>query len=125
MDSTLTIDHHLKPRCPRDNHVMRFEPAGIRWRNSSGETETQPSYHCHYMGCSVRYDPANGYFTMIEEPDIPFFVEEPATNQVRCPCHGTWLYRENDESTDRFVLRCGVNGCDYTHGDVSGIWLRE
>jgi hypothetical protein len=122
---SFVMSHHLKPRCPRDNHVMRYEPTGIRWKSPSGETETLPSYHCPYMGCSVRYDPANGYFTVINAPDVPFFVEEPATNLVRCPRHGAWLYREAEDLTDRFVLKCGVEGCDYVHSDVGGIWLRE
>lgn len=121
----LAMSHHLKPRCPRDNHVMRYEPAGIRWKDSSGKIETYASYHCPFMGCSVRYDPASGYFTVILEPDLPYFVEEPATNLAQCPRHGAWLHRETEDDTGRFVLRCGVERCNYVHSDVGGIWLRE
>jgi len=120
-----TMSRNLRPRCPRDNHVMRYEPAGIRWKDAWGRIETQPSYHCPYMGCSVRYHPEDGYFTVIYEPDLPFFVEEPATNLAQCPQHGTWLHREIEGDSDRFVLRCGVEGCDYVRSDVGGIWLRE
>lgn len=119
------MSHDLKPRCPRDNHVMHFEAAGIRWKNSSGTTETQPSYHCPYMGCSVRYNLEEGYFTVVYEPDLPYFVEEPATNLAQCPRHGTWLHREMEEDSDRFLLRCGVEGCNFVRTDVGGIWLRE
>jgi hypothetical protein len=75
--------------------------------------ETLPSYHCRYLGCSVRYHPANGYFTVINEPDLPYFVDEPATNLVCCPRHGAWLYREAKNSAERLVLKCGIDGCDY------------
>lgn len=119
------MNHQLRPRCPRDNHIMRYEPAGIRWKDASGKTATLPSYHCNYTGCSVRYDPSNGYFTVILEPDIPYFVEEPATNLAQCPRHGTWLYREMEGSAECFTLRCGIEGCEYVRADVGGIWLRE
>ena len=113
---TITMSHHLMPRCPRDSHVMRYEPKGIRWRNSTGLVETLASYHCPYIGCSVRYDPANGYFTVINEPDLPYFVDEPAANLVRCPRHGTWLYRE---AKNRSLLKCGVDGCNYARSSQS------
>jgi hypothetical protein len=123
--STLAMSHHLKPRCPRDNRIMHYEPEGIRWKDASGKIASLPSYHCNYTGCSVRYDVSNGYFTVILEPDVPYFVEEPATNQMRCPRHGAWLFRELEDLTDRFILRCGVEGCSYVHADPGGIWLRE
>src|SRR5215471_2255865 len=122
---SLIMSDKLKPRCPRDNHVMRLEPAGIRWDDPAGHTETLASYHCQYLGCCVRYDPANGYYTVINEPEAPYFVDEPGTNLERCPRHGTWLYRNTEAGTDRFLLKCGVEGCDYLHPDVQGIWLRE
>ena len=124
IESTV-MSRELEPRCPRDNHVMRYEPAGIQWKDPSGKTATLPSYHCPYMGCSVRYDPANGYFTVIGEPDLPYFVEEPATNLRRCPWHGAWLFRQVEGLTGRFVLKCGAKDCAYAHSDVGGIWLRE
>lgn len=120
--STLAMSHHLKPRCPRDNRTMHYEPEGIRWKDTSGTIGSLPSYHCNYTGCSVRYDVSNGYFTVILEPDVPYFVEEPATNQMRCPRQ---LFRELEDLTDRFILRCGIDGCNYVRADVGGIWLRE
>jgi hypothetical protein len=119
--NTLAMSHHLTPRCPRDSHVMRYEPKGIRWRGSAGQVETLASYHCPYIGCSVRYDPANGYFTVINEPDLPYFVDEPAANLVRCPRHGTWLYREARNRTEDVVLKCGVDGCNYAYASQSGV----
>ena len=123
--TTLTMSHHLKPRCPRDNHIMRYEPTGVRWKGVSGEDQSLPSYHCPYMGCSVRYDPSNGYYTVIHEPDSPYFVDEPATNLALCPLHGTWLHREMENVAGHFVLRCGIEGCGFARSDVGGIWLRE
>jgi hypothetical protein len=111
--NSIVMSHHLRPRCPRDSHVMSYEPRGIRWKSGTGQTETLPSYHCDYLGCSVRYDPANGYYTVINEPDVPYFVDEPAANLVRCPLHGTWLYREVQDKTGRSLLKCGVDGCTH------------
>jgi len=119
--ATLAMSHHLTPRCPHDSHVMRYEPRGIRYRSSTGQLQTLPSYHCPYMGCSVRYDPANGYFTVINEPDLPYFVDEPATNLLRCPRHGTWLYTEAKSKSDCLVLKCGVDGCNYARSSLSEI----
>jgi len=104
---------------------MRYEAKGIRWKGGDGKAKTFPSYHCDYISCCVRYAPTDGYFTVIDEPDVPYFVDEPGTNLVRCPRHGTWLYREADDNAHRFALKCGVEGCDYAQADVEGIWLRE
>jgi len=119
------LSHTLTPLCPRDNHVMHYEPQGIHWRAASRETEVAPSYHCGYIGCSVRYTHEQGYFTVVKTPEEPYFAEEPATNVLRCPRHNAWLYRCHDKKEDHFIWRCGVEGCDYTHTDVPGVWLRE
>ena len=49
----------------------------------------QPSRHTAtvqwqvaYNGCSVRYAPEHGYFTVVKAPDLPVFVEEPAVNTL-------------------------------------------
>jgi hypothetical protein len=44
------LSGHLKPLCPRDNHVMNYEPG-----NSRANTGDLASYHCGYAGCSVQY----------------------------------------------------------------------
>jgi hypothetical protein len=115
----------LKPLCPRDNHVMRYDPKGIEAK-AENVTYSTPSYHCGFQGCSVRYTPEDGYFTVIDVPDLPHFVEEPGTNILQCPQHGTWLYRSNQENrVDGRTWRCGVDGCEYTRSDVGGPWLRQ
>ena len=82
MHKTLSdvLSSTLKPLCPRDSHAMHYEAKGIHWKNDSGDTESMPSYHCGYTGCSVRYTPQQGYFTLVKTPEQPYFVEEPATN---------------------------------------------
>jgi len=120
--ATTTLSHDLKPRCPRDNHVMRYESRGIE-SERGGETQTLPSYHCDYQGCSVRYTPEEGYFTVVDMPDLPHFVEEPGTNLLQCPRHGTWLFRCQIEGGNarRFVWQCGIERCGYTRPDVGGM----
>ena len=115
-----TLGHSLEPLCPRDDHAMKFEGKGISWKGDDDDEEPQtlPSYHCNYEGCSVRYEPSDGYFTVVLTPDQPFFVEEPGVNLFRCPEHGTWLYRaENRDGGAHFRWRCGVDGCDYARAD--------
>jgi hypothetical protein len=116
-----TLNSTLKPLCPRDNHVMHYEPHGITWPEEPGSAALHvvPSYHCNYFGCSVRYIPSDGYFTVIDTPDRPHFVDEPGANILQCPRHGAWLYRSRDESTNGVVWRCGVEGCDYAHVGIS------
>ena len=117
------LSHSLEPLCPRDDHRMHYEAKGISWKATPEEKhkETLPSYHCNFEGCSVRYDTANGYYTVVLTPDQPFFVEEPGVNLLQCPRHGTWLYRAKSHHTDaRFSWRCGVEGCDYSRADLSG-----
>ncbi len=99
---------------------MRYEAHGVTWKELPDDKhpQTLASYHCGFEGCSVRYDLLNGYFTVVFTPDMPYFVEEPGVNLLRCPRHGTWLYRYENEEADtgeRYEWRCGVEGCDYVH----------
>jgi len=90
MHQTLSdvLSRTLKPLCPHDSRVMHYEAKGINWKGGSGDTESMPSYPCGYTGCSVRYTPQQGYFTVVKTPEQPYFVEEPATNVLQCPRHG-------------------------------------
>jgi hypothetical protein len=118
-----TISHGLEPVCPRDEHRMHYEGKGISWKETPEDKEPQvlPSYHCNFEGCSVRYDLLNGYFTVVHTPDQPFFVEEPGVNLLRCPRHGTWLYRkETHQGNSRYEWHCGVDGCDYVRPKAQG-----
>jgi hypothetical protein len=45
------LSGHLKPLCSRDNHVMKYESGGSR-----ANTGDRASYHCGFVGCSVRYN---------------------------------------------------------------------
>ena len=108
------LSKKLKAVCPRDNHTMSYENNGLRWKNAAdGEAQSLSSYHCDFEGCSVRYTPTDGYFSVVETPDLPYFVEEPGANILQCPRHGTWLYESADEGDGKFAWRCGVEGCDY------------
>jgi hypothetical protein len=112
------LSHSLAPLCPRDDRRMHFEAKGITWNAALDDShwEFLPSYHCNYDGCSVRFDLLNGYFTVVNTPDQPYFLEEPGVNQLRCPRHGTWLYRSESHNPDtRYEWRCGVDGCDHVH----------
>lgn len=112
----------LQPLCSRDDHRMIYEAKGVSWKPSPHDNslQTLPSYHCNFEGCSVRYDLTNGYFTVVNTPDMPFFVEEPGVNHLQCPQHGTWLYHAISRKGDsRFVWRCGVDGCDFVRADRS------
>jgi hypothetical protein len=114
----------LDPVCPRDDHHMKYEAKGISWKAAPSDKTPQhlPSYHCNFVGCSVRYDLLNGYCTVVFTPDQPFFIEEPGVNILPCPRHGTWLYRtENRDGDTHFSWRCGVEGCDYVRADVARI----
>ena len=96
------LSHSLEPLCPRDDHRMHFETKGIAWKSALDERHREflPSYPCNYDGCSVRYDLLNGYFTVVLTPVQPYFIEEPGINLLRCPQHGTWLYRKASHSPD-------------------------
>ena len=120
------LSRELKPVCPRDDHQMRYEAMGIRWtEGDDGPIQSLSSYHCGYFGCSVRYTPADGYFTVIDAPDVPTVLDEPGANLLRCPRHGTWLYRcKNPAPGGEFAWRCGVESCDYQHADIEASWFR-
>jgi hypothetical protein len=102
------LSDDLKPLCPRDNHVMKYES-----RHSQSNSGDEASYHCGLGGCSVRYNPADGYFMLIGMPDHPNPIEEPGVNVRRCPVHQQWLYRR--VANDRHVADwlCSVEGCEY------------
>lgn len=110
------LNRSLEPLCTRDDHVMHYEPSD----GSGKQDQTLASYRCNFEGCSVRYDPQNGYFTVINTPDQPYFLEEPGVNLLRCPVQGTWLYKaaSNDDAA-QYTWRCGVDGCDYDHSRQS------
>ena len=83
MHQTLSdvLSRTLKPLCPRDSRVMHYEAKGINWKGGSGDTESMPSYHCGYTGCSVRYTPQQGYF-IFNNPQ-PSELTVPASTQSR------------------------------------------
>lgn len=115
------LSGHLKPLCPRDNHVMKYGSGGSR-----ANTGDHASYHCGYVGCSVRYDATDGYYTLIGTPDHSYSVDEPGVNTVKCPKHGNWLYRRVDIDAEAGVRWCcGVKGCDYRYdAKTKGDWVR-
>ncbi|HTP67450.1 MAG TPA: hypothetical protein VMJ35_00965 [Dongiaceae bacterium] len=111
-----SLSAKLDPLCPRENHRMKYEAEGIRWRpvDNNDHYQSLPSYRCGYEGCSVRYDLLNGYFTVVHTPEQPFFIEEPGVNILQCPRHGTWLYRvQSNGSESGTTWRCGVADCGY------------
>jgi hypothetical protein len=57
------LSGHLKPLCPRDNHVMKYES-----RRSRANTGDRVSYHCGYTGCSIRYSSTDGYYMLMGMP---------------------------------------------------------
>ena len=46
------------------------------------------------------YAPSDGYFTIIETPDVPQPIGEPDVNLLQCPRHGGWLYRGKAENQE-------------------------
>src|SRR5260370_14904286 len=54
------LSGHLKPLCPRDNHVMKYESRGSR-----ANTGDHASYHCVCSGCSVRFNSTDGYYILM------------------------------------------------------------
>ena len=106
------LGSHLRPLCSRDNRVMKYESAG--------------SYHCGFEGCSVRYDPTDGYYMLIGMPGHANPVDEPGVNTLKCPTHGRWLYRQQSIQTEPGVgWRCGVEDCHYSYtADSKGDWVR-
>lgn len=103
------LSKHLKPLCPRDNHLMKYEA-----RRSRANVEDQPSFHCGFEGCSVRYNANDGYYMLIGARDRAYSVAEPGVNTLKCPRHDHWLYRrKNIHSAVGVRWCCGVEGCDH------------
>jgi hypothetical protein len=122
MNSSVDVlSGHLKPLCSRDNRVMKYESGGSR-----ANTGNQASYHCGWIGCSVRYNSTDGYYMLVGMPDHANAVDEPGVNTVKCPIHGRWLYRrENIETEPGVRWFCGVEGCDYGYiTNTKGDWVR-
>ena len=115
------LSRHLKPLCSRDNHVMKYESGGSR-----SNTGDRASYHCGFVGCSVRYNSTDGYYMLIGMPDHANAVDEPGVNTARCPIHGRWLYRREDIEAQAGVRwLCGVEGCDYRYSaNTKAEWVR-
>lgn len=115
------MSSHLKPLCSRDNHVMKYESGGSRTN-----TRKQSSYHCGYVGCSVRYNSTHGYYMLMGMPDHTYTVDEPGVNTVKCPRHNHWLYRqENIDAEPGVHWCCGVEGCGYGYdANTKGGWVR-
>ena len=115
------LNPHIKPLCPRDNHVMKFEGSHSR-RNY----EHQAAYHCGYDGSSVRYDTEAGYYTILCMDDNVYRLEEPGVNTLKCPIHAGWLYRQaNGEPEPGARWHCGVEGCEYSFdARTKGDWVR-
>jgi hypothetical protein len=102
----------LKPLCSRDNHVMKYERGGSR--ANAGHSA---SYHYGSTGCSVRYSPTAGYYSLIGIPGHAYAVDEPGINTMKCPTHDRWLYRrKNIDDEQRVRWACGVEDCH--HGDI-------
>jgi hypothetical protein len=109
ISSENVLNRHLKPFCSRDNHVMKYEVGGSR-----ANFGNLASYHCGSIGCSVRYNSTDGYFVLIGIPGQTYAVDEPGVNTVKCPIHGSWLYRrENIDAEPRVRWFCSVKGCKF------------
>lgn len=117
------LSDSIEPLCPRDSHVMRYDRRGLGLPRGAETAAEVPSYVCGYEGCSVRYTHLDGYFTIIDAPDLPEAVEEPGVNLLQCPRHRAWLYRcVAGNSNENLAWRCGVEGCDYTRSDFGPAW---
>ena len=112
------LSSDLKPLCPRDNHVMKFESSG-----SKENIGLDASYHCGLDGCSVRYSIAEGYHTLNGTTKHTYAVDEPGVNIFQCPIHGLWLYRRDILVSEPGVRWCcGAEGCDAGYeSDIKGI----
>jgi len=117
----LLLNSRLKPLCPRDGHVMKYEAFGAI--ANSGD---QASYHCGSGGCTVRYSPYDGYFTLMGLPGHTYALREPGVNTLGCPTHSRWLYRqENKDANPGVRWSCGVQGCGYDYdAKTKGHWVR-
>ena len=117
------LNQSIKPLCPRDRHVMCYDGKGIPALGEADDDGAAPCYRCNCKGCTVRYTPVDGYFTVIEMPDLAQAVEEPGVNLLRCPRHAAWLYRAISETPgEDLVWRCGVQGCDYLRTNFGPAW---
>jgi len=106
---TDVLSSDLKPLCSRDNHIMKYQT-----RPPRSNAKNSASYYCGFIGCSVRYHSANGYYTLIGMPDHANSVDEPGVNLLKCPNHHRWLYRRYSVDAQGSVRwGCGVKGCDY------------
>lgn len=115
------LSSHLQPLCSRDNHIMTYEP-----RPSRSNAKNQASYHCGFVGCSVRYHSSDGYYTLIGMPDHANSVDEPGINLLQCPNHRRWLYRRHTVDAQGTVRwSCAVEGCDYRYDAKSKAIPRE
>ena len=120
--SFLKLSDSIEPLCPRDSRIMRYDANGIDL-SAEGESRATPHYRCGYQGCTMCYAPPEGYFTIIEAPDVTQPIEEPGVNLLQCPRHGGWLYRAiGDNPEEKLVWRCGVEECDYTRADFGPAW---
>jgi len=120
--SLLKLNDTIQPLCPRDSYVMRYNAKGIA-SLADADPKSTPCYCCGHQECTVCYSLYDGYFTVINTPDLPEAVEEPGVNLLQCPRHDAWLYRSIAENQgDRMVWRCGVEGCDYTRADFGPAW---
>jgi hypothetical protein len=114
MERNLTsapINRELSPLCPRDNHKMTFQSDGVVWQQADTK-EKLAGCHCGFMGCSVRYAPEHGYFTIVNAPDLIAGIHHGRTaepNLIQRRSNGCY----------------GTDGCDDCHSDVPGHWLRE
>ena len=126
VSAAIAMSDDLEPLCPRDDHKMKFDAEGVRWQQAAdNEAFAVATYHCGFEGCSVRYAPEHGYFTVVKAPELPVFIEEPAVNTLQCPVHNVWLYRKSKANGAGFEWGCGCDGCEYCHADVPGNWLRQ
>jgi hypothetical protein len=123
--SSWTLNRAIRPLCPRHNYVMNYDEKGISWKEgAAGEPQSLPCYHCDYFGCGVRYTLTEGYFTVVDTPDVPHFAEEPGTNTHQCPRHGAWLYRcKEDSAIPGYLWRCGALGCDNFRNDTARVQM--
>ncbi len=118
------LSRDLKPLCARHDHVMAYDEDGIRWKEGlekHSPYQEVSSYHCGYFGCSVRYTAGEGYFTVVDTPDHPHFMEEPGANIFQCPEHRTWMYRSGEPGDSRW--RCAVEGCRHSHDEKTAVGM--
>lgn len=78
---------------------MRYDAEGIELSVES-ESRATAHYRCGHQGCIMCYAPSDGYFTIIETPDVPQPIGEPDVNLLQCPRHGGWLYRGKAENQE-------------------------